>query len=88
MPAKDTYVNYSPAISGPIAKAVAVTPSDSVDLEFVTRAIYVGTTGNIAAVMPGGNVVTFSNVPVGWHPLRVSRINSTSTTASDIVAGW
>lgn len=66
--------------------AVAVTPSDSTILP-VTRALYIGTTGNLNVVMSDGSVaVLFSNVPVGIFPIQVKQVYSTSTTASTIVA--
>jgi hypothetical protein len=37
--------------------------------------------------MLGGKILTFGNVPVGWHPIRVTRV-WTSTTATNIVADW
>lgn len=64
-----------------------VAPSDTVNFADGTcRALYVGTTGNITAVMANGTVQLFSNVPVGILPIQVSRINNTATTASNIVA--
>ena len=72
----------------PSGKAYAVTPNDSTDLTTVTRGIYVGTGGNLRVNMAdNGNTVTFPNVQDGTLlPIRVSRVLSTSTTASDIVA--
>lgn len=49
---------------------------------------YVGVSGNISAVTSGGDTVTLLAVPVGWQPLQIKRINSTGTTATDIVAAW
>jgi hypothetical protein len=67
--------------------ARAITPSDTVALtNGACRAVYVGTTGNIVALMASGNVATFLTVPVGVFPIQVTRINSTSTTASNLVA--
>lgn len=68
--------------------ASAVTPSDSTELP-CTRALYIGTTGNVAVVMADDQTtVTFSNVPVGILPVQVTKVMSTNTTASDIVALW
>jgi hypothetical protein len=65
----------------------AVTPSDTVMLTNGTcRALYVGVTGNITALMASGNVVLFSNVPVGVFQIQAQRINSTATTATNLVA--
>lgn len=78
-----SFLNY------PHSSAVVVTPSDSVDLAAVTRALYVGGTGNITAVMKDGQTVLFSAIPVGTIlPIRVSRVNATATTATLIVALW
>lgn len=67
------------------SKAFAVTPSDSTVLDLV--GIYVGTTGNVA-VLPYGNTVavTFDTVPAGAIiPLKITKVMSTNTTASNIV---
>ena len=77
--AQDLMRYHSPAAAGPVSSAAAVTPSDDTDLTYVTRALYVGTSGNLRVTMQDGQTVTFSSVPVGWHPLRVSRVLSTST---------
>lgn len=67
--------------------AGAVTPSDSVNLTQTARALYVGGFGNISLVTAAGSTVTFSNVQTGTIlPVRVRRVNSASTTATNIVA--
>lgn len=69
------------------AYAEAVTPSDSVDLEHPSRGLWVGTTGDVSVEMAGGGTHVFSNVPSGTLlPIRVTRVNFSSTGASDIVA--
>ena len=72
----------------PIDCAVAITPDDVVDLEYVTRVIWVGTAGNLSCVMNDGKEILFLNLQVGWHPIRIKRVNATGTTASGIVGGW
>jgi hypothetical protein len=67
-------------------KGVAVTKSDSTILE-TTRALYIGTTGDVAVVFTdGGAAVTLKAVAVGMLPVQVTKVMSTNTTASDIVA--
>jgi hypothetical protein len=67
--------------------AVAVTPSDTEDLARTAhKGLYVGTTGNISVEMLGGGTALFSSVPVGILPIAVTRVNSTDTTATNIVA--
>lgn len=66
--------------------AAVVTPSDSTIIP-VTRALYVGTSGNLAVIMADGSAaITFSNVPVGVFPVQVQKVMSTNTTAGNIVA--
>ena len=77
-----------PRTSDPAHHAVAVTPNDKADLPAASTAIFVGGGGNLRVTMLGGEIVTFAGVPVGWHPIRVTRVWSTSTTASNIVAVW
>jgi hypothetical protein len=72
--------------TNPYTTALAVTPSDSTDLPWIPRGILVGTAGSLVAVMSGnGATVTFSNLPVGYHPMQVTRIKATGTTAAGIV---
>lgn len=67
--------------------AATVTPSDATVLP-VTRALYIGTTGNLSVVMADdGNTVPFSNVPVGIFPIQVTQVLA-ATTATNIVALW
>lgn len=70
--------------------AVAVTPSDTTNLTNVTRGLFVGGVGNLSVVMAGdGATVVFTGVPAGaFLPIRVSRVNSTLTTATNITAVW
>ena len=76
----------------PAGKAIEITPADT-DLADFTRAIYVGTAGDLAVIMAeesvggGTTVVTFKAVGAGSIlPIRVAQIRSTGTTASDIIA--
>jgi len=66
--------------------ADAITPSDSVDFAGPCRGIYVGVTGNIVAIV-NGTAVTFKNAVQGTIlPIQATRVNSTGTTATDLVA--
>jgi hypothetical protein len=68
--------------------AVAVTPHDTTVIPTgVTRALYIGVSGDVNVLMAdGGTAVTFKSVPIGILPVRVQRVNSTSTTATNILA--
>jgi hypothetical protein len=64
--------------------AFAVTPSDSNDN--IASALYIGTTGNVAVIPQGqANSVIFTAHPVGYLPVRVSKVLATGTTASNIL---
>ncbi len=66
---------------------LAVTKSDTTDFDTTCRAIYVGDGGDVVAVRRDGTTVTFKNVQTGTVlPIIARRINSTSTTAADMVA--
>ena len=65
----------------------AITPSDATDLEWLTRGVYVGGEGDVVAVLPSGDTVTFVGVLAGSVlPIACKRVNSTDTTATNIVA--
>lgn len=64
----------------------AITKSDTANFAFTVRGIYVGGTGDVVAITEGGTAVTFSSVPAGAIlPIRAIRVNSTSTTATNMV---
>lgn len=87
MPADDNYSHHSPGLSSPATNGEAVTPSDSVSLTKTSRALYVGGAGTVVAVMKDGTTLTFVGVTAGTVlPIRVTRVNSTNTTATSIVA--
>lgn len=66
--------------------AQTITASTTATLSSLTRAIYVGTAGNLSVKFSsGGSTVTFSNVSNGYHPLQVEVING-ATTAGDVIA--
>jgi hypothetical protein len=82
----DAYSSYTPGLTSPGTRAFAITPSNSEDLPHLTRAIYVGGTGDIAVVMQGGDEVTFSSVFAGsLLPVRVKRVKVTGTTATLLI---
>lgn len=74
----------------PFTKAVAVTPNDSTNLSYDTRALYIGGAGNVAVIMADdetNTAVVFSGVPVGAVlDISVKRVRATSTTATNILA--
>lgn len=86
MAVTDLIWNYTRNFIGPGVKFAAITPHDSTDMD-LTRAIYVGGAGNLVAVDVDGTATTFTAVAAGTIlPIRCRRINSTSTTATALVA--
>lgn len=69
-------------------RAVAITPSDTVNItapgqaSSLTDAVYVGGAGVVVAVFEDGSTVNFTAVAGEILPLRLKRVNSTSTTAT------
>ena len=90
MPATDNFSRQQTLTSDPATNAVLVSPSDSTDLTYVTRAVYVGNGGALTVNMAdSGTAITFANVPDGTTlPIRVIRIKNTGTVAADIIALW
>ena len=65
---------------------VAITPSDTVDFA-MCRGIWVGAGGTIVAVTATGNARTIVGALTGTIvPGYFTRVNSTSTTASSLMA--
>ena len=83
----DNFATLSPGLNAPASLAAAVTPHDTNELGAVTRAVYVGGAGNLTVTMAGGGNATFNSVPAGSVlSIRVSKVLSTGTTATNIVA--
>ena len=77
----------------PLSAGEAVTPSDTVDFGNRSRAIWVGTGGDLVVVLDGQGEgvddypITLTNVQDGsLLPITCKRINSTNTTAGSITA--
>jgi len=74
---------------GPAHFAAAVTPNDSVDLTSTTRGLYIGSAGDVKVDMLGDGTVTFVAVQTGTIlPVRATRVYSTGTDATSIIALW
>lgn len=84
--AVDRFATSRSQIDAPYTYAEVVTKSDTVNLAYVSRAIYVGVAGDVTLVTRDGQTVTFKALPVGTHRIRASRINSTGTAATDMLA--
>jgi len=88
--ATDDFANLASGLSSPYRHGAAVSPSDTVDLTNVSRAIYVGGTGTLTYISQGGDTVALlGNIPVGTvlH-VCASRVKLTGTSATNLVALW
>jgi hypothetical protein len=70
------------------ANSAAVTPSDGADLAVPARALYVGVAGDVKVNTIDGTSTVFKAAPVGVLPVQCSRVWSTGTAATNIVALW
>ena len=87
MASRNAYGGREQGLSAPPGHAEVVSKSDTVDLDFEARGLYVGGGGDVALVMLSGAVVTFKAVPTGTTlNVRFTRVNSTNTTATLMLA--
>jgi hypothetical protein len=84
----DRFDKFFVNANDPADHAYAITPDATTDLANFTRAIYVGSGGNLTVTMvteTSNTFVTFVGVPTGSVlPIRVKRV-STASTANSIV---
>ena len=82
----DDFASYETGLSAPASAAETITPSDTLELEFTTRALFVGQDGDVVVTMKSGDNVTLRNLQGGVvYPLRVTHVLATGTTATDLV---
>ena len=89
MAATDIFSRFQATVISPLTTAASVTPHNTNELSYVTRAVYVGGAGNVKVTMQDGGEVTFVDVPAGTVlPIRVKIVQATGTTATSIIALW
>jgi len=82
----EKYEGRADNIAAPARRGFAIVASDTNDLSAETRAVYVGSAGDLVAVLSSGDEVTFAGVGGGTLlPIRAKRIKSTGTTAGQLV---
>lgn len=82
----ERFSGRSEDVTAPIRRGFAITPSDATDLGAETRAIYVGSAGDVELVLASGDAVSLAGVPGGaLLPLRVTRVKASGTTAGLLV---
>ena len=85
----DSFRSHTRSLTSPAEHALAIQPDDAGDLPQVTRALYVGGSGDVAVTMRGGETVSFAAVSAGTLlPVRVSRVLASGTTATGILGLW
>lgn len=73
-------------LTQPFTHAVAVTPSDTVDLANPCRGLYIGGSGTLRVIIAGA-VVNFAAVTAGQIlPIIITRVEAAGTSATGIVA--
>lgn len=84
---KDQFENYIDSPVAPAESCFAITPSNSQDLEIATKALFIGTGGDVALVpIRGTGPVVFRNVQSGSIiDVRVRAVKASGTTAENIV---
>jgi hypothetical protein len=75
-------------ITGPAVGGFAITPSNTVDLPFATRAIMVGQTGDIAVIFANDAtntpVILYNRQGGTTEPVMIKRVMVTGTTATQL----
>lgn len=84
---KDNFQSSSDSLIAPANNAFEIAPHDAQELSAVTKALYIGTGGDvIVRLLEGTNDVTFRNLQDGSIlDIRAVAVRATGTTASDIV---
>jgi hypothetical protein len=74
--------------TAPASGGADITKNDSTILDSRTRAVWVSVAGDLKVTTWDGSVMTFGNVPVGFHVVRAKIVWSTGTTATVTNAVW
>lgn len=83
----DKFAAYVDSATNPARQLRAITPSDTENIPFVAKGIFVGTGGTISILAVGDTeAVTLTVQDGAILPIRARRINATGTTATGLVA--
>lgn len=88
MTAKNIFSGRAPMRAGAPTHLALVTPSDSTDLSYISQLVYVGSAGTLHVTTVGGETLITPTLTQGWHPMELSRIHATGTTAGNLMVGW
>lgn len=82
----DKFATYSAGSGSPATGGFSVTKSDATVFAQPTRSLWVGGAGDVAVRMLDGTTPIFTGVLAGaLLPVRVDKVLSTGTTATNIV---
>jgi hypothetical protein len=82
----DRYASHAAGLESPAARGFAITPSDGASLPETTRAIYVGTAGDLTVVLASGDQLSFLNLPSATVlPIRAIAVKASGTTATALL---
>jgi hypothetical protein len=83
----DQFKDFPSTLISPATHAIAIVPNDTVPISVVTRAVYVGQTGDVSVEMQSGQIVTYENVQGGTIlAIRALKVRQTDSTATGLIA--
>ncbi len=84
---RDSFDSVTDSLISPARKAFAILPNDTSDFEIATKAVYIGSGGDLTFQAIGDDAdVTMRNIASGSViAIRMRAIRATGTTATDIV---
>lgn len=83
----DYFSSFAKGVNSPAIGAVAVQPSDTLDLETPIRAITLGQAGKLSFIGTDGQGYQTGILPVGTYSVFIRRVRVAGTTATDLT-GW
>lgn len=87
MPAIDTMAQRGDTVDFSAKRLLAVTPHDTNELEYVTKALFIGAGGTISIIAQEDTAAVSLTVATGSIvPVRAKIVRATGTTATGIVA--
>lgn len=95
MAAQDKYFGAQAHIQDPLRQSFAITGNDSAELQYLTRALFIGTGGDVRVTFEcdDPNDIAKSslriNLPDGSeYPWRIRKVWATDTTADNMHGGF
>lgn len=80
----DKFADYQQSLESPAQHIYNVTPSDTADITYASRALNVSEAGFVRVTTVGGNDATIFVSAGNAFPVRATRIWDTGTTATGI----